>query len=104
MRQYIEKEKKDSRAKMAPGRILAPGRVDVLPLWVTPSVEEPEFEEGCVEMTASNNKEKQKLEAPERTTFAFTDGSCITNPGSCEAGAIISGPTSANTIGDQLQR
>ena len=43
---------------MAPGRILAPGRVDMLPLWVTLSVEEPEFKEGCVEMTASNNKEK----------------------------------------------
>ena len=29
------------------------------------------------------------MEAPEGTTFAFTDGSCLTNPGPCGAGAVI---------------
>ena len=29
------------------------------------------------------------MEAPLDTTFAFTDGSCIPNPGPCGAGAII---------------
>ena len=28
-------------------------------------------------------------EAPEGTTFAFTDGSCLTNPGPCGAGTVI---------------
>ena len=29
------------------------------------------------------------MEAPKGTTFAFTDGSCLTNPGPCWAGAVI---------------
>ena len=29
------------------------------------------------------------MEAPEGTTFAFTDGSCLTNPGPCGAGAVV---------------
>ena len=33
------------------------------------------------------------MEAPEETTFAFTDGSCMRNPGPCGAGAIIYPPT-----------
>ena len=28
------------------------------------------------------------MEAPQGTTFAFTDGSCLTNPGPCGAGAV----------------
>ena len=74
--------------------------------------EEPEFEEGCVAMTASaphywsrlgssktRTSEQQRqgkelvldmmMEAPEGTAFAFTDGSCLTNPGPCGAGAVI---------------
>ena len=29
------------------------------------------------------------MEAPEGTTYAFTDGSCLTNPGPCGAGAVV---------------
>ena len=73
---------------------------------------EPEYEEGCVAMTSSAPKywsrlgssksrttEQQEMgkelvmdmmmEAPEGTAFAFTDGSCLTNPGPCGAGAAI---------------
>ena len=74
--------------------------------------EEPEFEEWCVGMTASaphylsrlgssksRTSEQQQqgkelvldmmMEAPEGTAFAFTNGSCLTNPGPCGAGAVI---------------
>ena len=74
--------------------------------------EEPEYEEGCIGMTASaphywsrlgssksrTNKQQQQgkemvldmmMEDPEGTAFAFTDGSCLTNPGPCGAGAVI---------------
>ena len=74
--------------------------------------EEPEFEEGCVAMTGnaphywnrlwsskSRTSEQQRqvkelvlnmmMEAPEGTVFAFTDGSCLTNPGPCGPGAVI---------------
>ena len=73
--------------------------------------EEPEFEEGCVAMTASaphywsrlgssktRTSEQQgqgkelvldmMMEAPEGTAFAFTDGSCLTNPGPCGTGQL----------------
>ena len=73
---------------------------------------EPEYEEGCVAMTSSAPKywsrlgssksrttEQQEMgkelvmdmmmEAPEGTAFAFMDGSCLTNPGPCGAGAAI---------------
>ena len=32
------------------------------------------------------------MEAPEDTTFAFTDGSCQPNPGPCVAGAVLYPP------------
>ena len=32
------------------------------------------------------------MEPPENTTFAFTDGSCLTNPGPCGAGAVLYPP------------
>ena len=74
--------------------------------------EEPEYEEGCIGMTTSaphywsrlgssksrTNEQQQQgkelvldmmMEAPEGTAFAFTDGSCLTNPGPCGAGAVI---------------
>ena len=80
----------------------------------------PEYEEGCVAMTASAPKywsrlglskfrttEQQEMakgpvmgmmmEALEGTMFAFTDGSCLTNPGPCGAGAAIySDPSSTS--------
>ena len=74
--------------------------------------EEPEYEEGSIGMSASatqywsrlgssksrtSDQQEQgrelildmMMEAPEGTTFAFTDGSCLTNPGPCGAGAVI---------------
>ena len=74
--------------------------------------EEPEYEEGSIGMSASapqywsrlgssksrtsDQQEKGRelilgmmMEAPEGTTFAFTGGSCLTNPGPCGAGAVI---------------
>ena len=74
--------------------------------------EDPEYEEGSIGMSAgapqywsrlgsskSRTSDQQEqgrelildmmMEAPEGTTFAFTDGSCLTNPGPCGAGAVI---------------
>ena len=76
--------------------------------------EEPEYEQGSVRMSASAPQNWSRLgssksrtvdqqdeeqgrelildmmmEAPEGTSFAFTDGSCLTNPGPCGAGAVI---------------
>ena len=74
--------------------------------------EEPEYEPGSIGMSASapqywsrlgssksSSSDQQEqgrelildmmMEAPEGTTFAFTDGSCLTNPGPCGAGAVI---------------
>ena len=74
--------------------------------------EEPEYEAGSIGMSASapqywsrlgssksrtSDQQEQgrelildmMMEAPEGTTFAFTDGSCLTNPGPCGAGAVI---------------
>ena len=41
------------------------------------------------------------MEAPLDTTFAFTDGSCIPNPGTCGARAIIS-PSVGEPVGEPL--
>ena len=69
-----------------------------------------EYKEGSIRMSASapqywsrlgssrsrtsDQQEQEKeltldmmMKAPEGTTFAFTDGSCLTNPGPCWAGA-----------------
>ena len=74
--------------------------------------EEPEFEEGFIGMTASaphywprlgssksQTSEQQEqgkelvldmmMKALEGTAFAFTDGTCLTNPSPCGVGAVI---------------
>ena len=74
--------------------------------------EEPEYEPGSIGMSASapqywsrlgssksrtSDQQEQgrelildmMMEAPEGTSFAFPDGSCLTNPGPCGAGAVI---------------
>ena len=74
--------------------------------------EEPEYEPGSIGMSASapqywsrlsssksctSDQQEQgrelildmMMEAPEGTSFAFTDGSCLTNPGPCGVGAVI---------------
>ena len=74
--------------------------------------EDPEYEPGSIGMSASapqywsrlgssksctSDQQEQgrelildmMMEAPEGTTFAFTDDSCFTNPDPCGAGAVI---------------
>ena len=38
------------------------------------------------------------MEAPQDCTFAFTDGSCLTNPGPTGSGAIIYSPEGETTM------